>query len=167
MFLAYNNDLIVLAANTIEEIENAPLINYDRIEETSETYILVDGVYVTKEEQLSLAKTQKKAECLQKANEAEENGSVLYKNAVFETSASNMAKLTSQFAMIQVGLIDSVQWLSKDDVQMELTSEDIMALGQLIADYTGALWNVQYLNFMEQIENANSLEELNLINIEY
>lgn len=167
MFLAYNNDLIVLAANTIEEIENAPLINYDRIEETSETYILVDGVYVTKEEQLSLAKTQKKAECLQKAIEAEENGSVLYKNAVFETSASNMAKLTSQFAMIQVGLIDSVQWLSKDDVQMELTSEDIMALGQLIADYTGALWNVQYLNFMEQIENANSLEELNLINIEY
>lgn len=40
MFLGYQNNKIVLAANTRAEIENAPLIETTKIEETAEEYVL-------------------------------------------------------------------------------------------------------------------------------
>lgn len=46
MFLGYQNNKIVLAANTRAEIENAPLIETTKIEETAEEYVLQNGKYV-------------------------------------------------------------------------------------------------------------------------
>jgi len=46
MFLGYQNNKIVLAANTRAEIENAPLIETTKIEETAEEYVLRNGKYV-------------------------------------------------------------------------------------------------------------------------
>ena len=119
------------------------------------------------EEKLNEAKQEKHKENLEKAFSAEENGTVLYKDAVFETNSTNISKLTAMLAMINAGIVESVQWLSKDDLQVELQKEDLFELGQLISEYTGALWNVQYLCFKEQIENAQTIEEINEINIEY
>lgn len=48
MFIAKNKDLIVLAKDTREELENSLiLVNYDSIDETDEEYILYNGVYIT------------------------------------------------------------------------------------------------------------------------
>ena len=51
MFIAKNNDLIVLAKDTREELEEAlGFIVYTSIEETEENYQLYNGEYLTEEE---------------------------------------------------------------------------------------------------------------------
>lgn len=50
MFLGYQENKIVLAANTRFEIENAPMIDISKIEETAEEYVLWNGKYVKKSE---------------------------------------------------------------------------------------------------------------------
>ena len=47
MFLGYQNNKIVLVANTKEELENAPCMVFDKIVETDKTYFLHNGEYVT------------------------------------------------------------------------------------------------------------------------
>ncbi len=47
MFLGYQNGKIVLAANTRAELENAPCMTFDRIEESAEEYVLYKGEYLT------------------------------------------------------------------------------------------------------------------------
>ena len=48
MYIAKNNDLIILAKDTRKELEQAlEFMVYDTIEETDVNYTLVDGVYVT------------------------------------------------------------------------------------------------------------------------
>ena len=47
MFLGYQNNKIVLVANTKEELENAPCIAFDEIVETDKNYFLHNGEYVT------------------------------------------------------------------------------------------------------------------------
>lgn len=51
MFIAKKDDLIILARDTQEELENAlQFMNYDSIEETDVEYKLFDGVYLTTQE---------------------------------------------------------------------------------------------------------------------
>lgn len=51
MFIAKNNDLIILAKDTREELEQALLfMQYTSIEETEENYVLYDGQYITEQE---------------------------------------------------------------------------------------------------------------------
>ena len=47
MFLGYQNNKIVLVANTKEELENAPCMVFDEIVETDKNYFLHNGEYVT------------------------------------------------------------------------------------------------------------------------
>ena len=47
MFLGYQNNKIVLVADTKEELENAPCIVFDEIVETDKNYFLHHGEYVT------------------------------------------------------------------------------------------------------------------------
>lgn len=47
MFLGYQNEKIVLVADTKEELENTPCMVFDRIEETAEDYELYNGEYLT------------------------------------------------------------------------------------------------------------------------
>ena len=47
MFLGYQNNKIVLVADTKEELENAPCMVFDEIVETDKTYFLHNGEYVT------------------------------------------------------------------------------------------------------------------------
>lgn len=51
MFIAKNNDLIVLAKETREELEQAlQFMVYTSIEETLENYVLHNSQYLTEEE---------------------------------------------------------------------------------------------------------------------
>lgn len=50
MFLGYQNDKIVFVTNTQEELENLPCVTLDKIEETSNEYILHNGEYILKSE---------------------------------------------------------------------------------------------------------------------
>lgn len=50
MFLGYQNDKIAFVAETREELENMPCVEFDKIEETNAEYTLYTGEYKTKEE---------------------------------------------------------------------------------------------------------------------
>ena len=47
MFLGYQNNKIVLTANTREELENNKFMTFDSIEETDVNYTLYGGEYLT------------------------------------------------------------------------------------------------------------------------
>ena len=47
MFLGYQNNKIVLVANTKEELENTPCMGFDKIVETDKNYFLHNGEYIT------------------------------------------------------------------------------------------------------------------------
>lgn len=48
MWLGYQGTKIVLAAKSREELENAPCMVFDRIEESAEEYVLWGGEYILK-----------------------------------------------------------------------------------------------------------------------
>lgn len=62
MFLGYQNNKIVLTANTRAELENAPCMTFDKIEETDVNYTLYNGEYLTDEELLVKQKEARKKE---------------------------------------------------------------------------------------------------------
>lgn len=48
MFIGYQDERIVFASNSEAEIRNLPCVVFDKIEETSEEYVLKNGEYVLK-----------------------------------------------------------------------------------------------------------------------
>ena len=121
----------------------------------------------TNEELLTNAKQLKQEENTAKAKEAVENGYVEYKEAEFETNAQTVGDLTATMLLMQASGIESYDWLSKDDKIVTLTVEDFGLLGGLIAQYKNNVWSNKYLDFKAQIENAETLEEVEAIVIDY
>lgn len=168
MFIAKNNDLIILAKETRSELEKAlEFMVFTEIVETKENYVLVDGKYVVEDEALILIKEQKQKENTALAKNAVENGYVDFKGAQFETNAQTVGDLTASMLLVQQAGLESYSWLTKDDKVVELTLEDFGTLGGLIAQYKAGVWNEKYLNFKEQIENAETIEEVNNIELNY
>lgn len=64
MFLGYQNNKIVLIANAREELEHAPCMSFDRIEETEVNYTLYNGEYLTDAEVLVKQKEARKKELI-------------------------------------------------------------------------------------------------------
>ena len=59
MFIAKNEDLIILAKDTREELEQAlEFMVYTSVEETEEEYVLYDGAYILKDELATKRKEQ-------------------------------------------------------------------------------------------------------------
>lgn len=69
MFLGYQNNKIVLIANTRSELENAPCMTFDKIEETDVNYTLYNGEYLTDEEVLVKQKEARKEELIAELHE--------------------------------------------------------------------------------------------------
>lgn len=138
-----------------------------------------------KSQKLIEAKTDKHAENIQKAKQAVENGYVTFKNAQIETNAQTVGDLTATMLMLQAqqNVILSISeesfghteasaevsytWLSKDDKAIELNLDDFITLGNLIASYKNTIWNEKYITFKSAIENAETLEELEGLEINY
>ena len=129
-------------------------------------------------EKLKIKRVEKHAENTQKAKQAVENGYVTYKEAQFETNAQTVGDLTATMLMLQNERAEaeslaesktdiSYTWLSKDDKAVELTVEDFVTLGNLIAQYKNKVWNEKYLEYKTAIENAQTIEELNEIELDY
>lgn len=168
MFIAKNNDLIILAKETRSELEEAlEFMVFTEIVETKENYVLTNGAYLLESEALKIIKSDKQKENTALAKQAVENGYVDFKGAQFETNAQTVGDLTASMLLVQQAGLESYSWLTKDDKVVELTLEDFGTLGGLIAQYKAGVWNEKYLNFKEQIENAKTIEEVNNIELDY
>lgn len=58
-------------------------------------------------------------------------------------------------------------WLSKDDKVVGLTLADFGTLGALIAEYKNTIWQEKYIAYKTQIEQAQSVEAVNAIVLDY
>ena len=121
------------------------------------------------EEILEQAKLEKQAENTTKAKQAIEDGYVTFKDAQFETNAQTVGDLTATMLMLQAQQDPNAiyMWLSKDDQVVELTIEDFGTLGGLIAEYKNTIWQEKYINYKAQIEQAQSVDAVNNINLDY
>lgn len=134
------------------------------IEETDE---VIEAWGQTADELLADRKAAKQAENTEKAKQAVENGHVVFKNAEFETNAQTVGDLTATMLLMQAGGVESYLWLSKDDQAVALTVEDFGTLGGLIAEYKNAIWQEKYITHKAQIEQAQTVGEVNNINLDY
>ena len=121
------------------------------------------------EEILEQARFEKQAENTTKAKNAVENGYVVFKGAEFETNAQTVGDLTATMLMLQAQQDSNATylWLSKDDKVVELTLEDFGTLGGLIAEYKNTIWQEKYITYKTQIEQAQTVDAVNNINLDY
>lgn len=119
------------------------------------------------QEQITKLKKSLNDENTFKAKEAVENGYVSFKNAQFETNAQTVGDLTATMLLMQASGLEVYSWLSKDDKVVELSLEDFGTLGGLIAGYKAHIWNEEYMGYKTQIEEAQTVEELKEIEINY
>lgn len=121
------------------------------------------------EEILEQARFGKQAENTTKAKDAVENGYVTFKDAQFETNAQTVGDLTATMLMLQAQQDPNATylWLSKDDKVVELTLEDFGTLGGLIAEYKNTIWQEKYIAYKTQIEQAQTVDAVNNINLDY
>lgn len=168
MFLAKRGNLIIFATETETELYNLlQCVNVTEIVETEERYILKNGVYKLEAEVLEELKEEKNEENTLKAKESIENGYVDFKDAQFETNSQTVGDLTATMLLMQATGQEETKWLSKDDKEVTLTIDDFGLLGALTAEYKNDVWQNKYVGFKTQIDNAETIEEVESIVIDY
>lgn len=137
-------------------------------------YDIVDGEFVdlrqTEEyiaEKLGIKRAEKLAENTQKAKQAIEEGYVIFKDAQFETNAQTVGDLTDTMLLMQTSETSEYIWLSKNDKTVEFSLQDFITLRNLITEYKNTIWIQKYISFKTAIENAKTIDELELIDIDY
>ena len=112
---------------------------YDDFVENPDKYLNQNGEIVLnpnyEAQQLIQAKQNKQQENLNKANEAVLKGYVRYKGCQFETNTDNQSNMTATANLMQAQGIEATQWLSKDNIPIELTLSDFLNIGGLILNY--------------------------------
>ena len=121
----------------------------------------------TYEQLLLEEKNKKHEENTRLAKLAVENGHVVFKNAEFETNAQTVGDLTATMLLMQAGEIETYLWLSKDDKAVELSLEDFGTLGGLIAEFKNTIWQEKYITYKTQIEQAQTVDAVNAIVLDY
>lgn len=144
---------------------------YDDFIENPDKYINQDEKIIINPnyevQQLIQAKQNKQQENLNKANEAVLKGYVRYKGCQFETNTDNQSNMTATANLMQAQGFEVTQWLSKDNIPIELTLEDFLNIGGLILSYKTKLWTNVYAGFEAQIEAAKNIEDVENIVITY
>ena len=174
MWIAKNNDLIVLVRETRAELEQAlKFMVYTSIEETDKEYILYKGSYVTEEEILPEVKQAKYDEANNGAKVFLESGDALFEFETgkhIEATDGNIAKLTAYALAYVTGQLqptETVVWNTKEDETVELNAEQIGFIVKGLGYVQASVWSVQFPQYLQAIETAETIEEVNAINIEY
>lgn len=116
---------------------------------------------------LNELKNKKQEENTLKAKLAVETGYIEYKDAQFETNAQTVGDLTATMLLMQASGMETYTWLSRDDKVVELSLEDFGILGGLIAQYKNEIWSGKYLTYKEQINLAETIQDVQSITIDY
>ena len=114
-------------------------------------------------EVLEVKKELKKREITKKRDEAI-NGGVEYTGKVFQSSEKDRNLLTSTISLFSITkqVPEGFKWIAKDNEAVSFTLEDLIALGGVMANAVNASM-IKARNLKDQIEQATSLEELDLI----
>ena len=177
MFYVINNNQVYCKSNNIEsllsyenilELEN---ITVDYFNNNIDKYKIINNkltdISQTPEyiaEQLKKAKEIKIQENAQKRDEHLLAG-VIYKDVLFDSDTDSKANLL--FAASGMDDTQTVIWLGKDNQPLECNKQDIYNIGATIGAMTVDVWSVKNPYYLQAIENAKTLEELQAIVIDY
>ena len=149
--------------------ENANRNNY--IVKVTETEYEAWGY--TDEELLASAKQNKYDEANNGAKTFLESGNALFEfeeGKHIEATDGNIAKLTAYALAYVTGQLEpseTVVWNTKEDETVELTSEQIASIVKGLGLVQASVWSVQFPQYIQAIETAETIEEVNAITIEY
>lgn len=171
MYLGYQNDKIKFYTQTpLDPV----LYNLDKVEETHDEYVLDGDEYVLndaeyKAKELKAAKEEKYQQALQGAKDFINNGALFRydDNNTIEATDGNIGKLTAYAMALQTGAFETVTWTSKEDNVLTLNKDEVQTILTGLGAVQADIWNNQFIAYKTSIENAQSLDELKTIEIEY
>jgi hypothetical protein len=114
--------------------------------------------------QLANAKQEMLQEIINKANDFI-NNEATYKD--IECTDNNIAKLTAYITGFNANLYETITWTTKHDNVLVLTMEELTDILVSIGNIQSDVWTNQYINYLNRIESATTLEELKQIEINY
>lgn len=140
----------------VEIFEGVPMLaeDYERLI-NSETYLA---------QKLAETKQAKFKENRQKREE-KLLGGVTYKDVLFDSDTDQ--KVNLMFTLRTMKDTDRIVWLGKDNEPLECTKTDLEAIGGLITQLTTEIWSVLNPRYIKAIEEAQSVEEAETIEISY
>lgn len=169
MFIAKNNDLIVMAADTQAELlQKLVFMVYTEILETTENYILHNGQYLTESEALVELKKQKQQENQKALDVARTSHTFVVtlqnQECEFDTKDKTQSDLNS--AAIASGMGQPWLWTTNNRITLSLTAEDIQVVSAAYMQAVNADI-AKWTAFEEQIEQAETIVAVENIVIEY
>lgn len=166
MFLGYQNNRIVMVANTVTELEKMnKYYQFDRIEETDKTYFEYKGEYVC-EVPIDELKQDKRAE-INKARDEAEQGGFEYLGKMFDSDPVSCQRiaLASQTALIskQASQEFSVEWTCQDNSKITLSADETIGLSVALTKWSNTC-HVKASELKALIDQATTQEEVEAIN---
>lgn len=89
---------------------------------------------------------------------------VIYKSVLFDSDTDQ--KINLMYTSSQMDETDTILWFGMDNVPLECTKEDLINIGNLIAQLHTYCWTLN-ASIKEQINNAETVEEVENIIIDY
>lgn len=132
-----------------------------------EYYTYKDGEIIKNPEWDNIYLEQKKQELIVKNDRLRDEKlleGVTYNNVLFDSDTDQKTNLLATYQMLSDE--DTITWYGKDNKALLCTKNDLLAIGNLIIQLHSYCWNMNaYIK--EQIENAQNLEELENVIINY
>ena len=166
MFLGYQNDLLAFAANTYDELKNNSM-EFDKIEETTDTYTLINGKYQLTLTPLDHLKTKKKEEINQARDKAEQGG-FEYMGKAFDSDQISCQRISTAAQALQLmnlgegSDIPVITWTCADNSTIDLTASDLAGLVIALMEHSNSC-HQKATELKEQVEKATTEEDLNAI----
>lgn len=141
--------------------------------EIKETSTALEAWGDTQEEKLQTAKQIKYKEANTKANEYLQSGEALYEfepDKHIEATDGNIAKMTAYALAYVTGQLqptDTVVWNTKEDETVNLNQAQIVSILNGLGQVQAVVWSVQYPMYINMIESAETIEEVEAIEIDY
>lgn len=173
MYLGYQKEKIKFYT---EKPLDKELYGLDKIEETEKEYVLDGGEYVLKtseweEKQLVQEKAAKKQEASNKAYEYINNGALFEfePNRHFEANDGNISKigLAAVELILNQDYTSTIEWCTYEDEVLKLDAVQLQKIVQGLKAEQSRVWVELYPAFLTQIEQAETIEAVNAIIIDY
>lgn len=156
--------------NSLIQSVNISETEYNNIEKYiwNGSEIVLNPDYDT--EQLALAKQNKYIEAKEKAYIYLESGEALYEfeeNKHIEATDGNIGKFTAYALNFISGATEPVVWCTKEDETVLLNQEQVTDILQGLGAVQAQVWTVKFTEYVNAINAAHTLEEVEAIIINY
>ena len=173
MFLGYQNGKIKAYTETLLD---PSFYNFDEVVETEDEYVLDGDEYVLNDDNYKQKQFQKlKAEKLNE-NDFKANNALNHTFTVligeektpceFIYNEKTERNLNSSAIGFLAGQYETKQWTDEQGITVDLTAEDVAAVLLTFNEFANAIW-AKWGNYKQEIEQAETAEELDAIVINY